>query len=504
MRWRELLGIAAFGFASAVIAAYVPAWLASRQDPVAVLAGRRGDPRPRVRSPLAGLALLGLGVAGAVLGARRTSGGENLIAGSAILAVLGTVLLIPVVLAMLGRVARRWPLSLRFAVRDAARHRTRTVPAVAAVAATVAGVVAFGIGQSSDEAQNRETYSPLLAMGSATLTGATTPREWADLSDAARRELPGVQPLRVRGIDESPSKRTYVSLTLSVGGHPMSGSYSQPYGSEFLVGSRLPPVGLGIPAGARAAADRTLARGGVVVLSDHRVHGRRARIGLEVSDASEGVNRTAGVTVAATVVTSTHGLPRAQAVVPPSVARKLRVPVATTALWLLGPVPGTAEQNLAEEANGVDGQLYVEHGYQSTDESRIVQLVLGVLGAVLMLGGTLTATFLALSDARSDLATLSAVGASPRMRRRVAAAYAGVTGLVGALLGVLVGFVPGIAVSFPLTSRASAAPVPGAAGHYLDVPWLLIGSLVVLLPLLTALVVGLTSRARLPLVARVD
>ncbi len=49
--------------------------------------------------------------------------------------------------------------------------------------------------------------------------------------------------------------------------------------------------------------------------------------------------------------------------------------------------------------------------------------------AVLMLGGTLTATFLALSDARPDLATLSAVGASPRMRRGVAASYALVVGL---------------------------------------------------------------------------
>ena len=58
----------------------------------------------------------------------------------------------------------------------------------------------------------------------------------------------------------------------------------------------------------------------------------------------------------------------------------------------------------------------------------MIQLVLGGLGAVLMLGGTLTATFLALSDARPDLATLSAVGASPRMRRGVAASYALVVG----------------------------------------------------------------------------
>ncbi|MDO3398368.1 hypothetical protein QWJ41_21840, partial [Nocardioides sp. SOB44] len=46
----------------------------------------------------------------------------------------------------------------------AARPRSRTVPAVAAVAATGAGVVALGIATPRDEAQNRETYSAALPM----------------------------------------------------------------------------------------------------------------------------------------------------------------------------------------------------------------------------------------------------------------------------------------------------------------------------------------------------
>ncbi len=124
--------------------------------------------------------------------------------------------------------------------------------------------------------------------------------------------------------------------------------------------------------------------------------------------------------------------------------------------------------------------LYVERGYQSSQAVLIVQLVLAGLGVVLMLGGTLTATYLALSDARGDLGTLAAVGAAPRTRRRVAAAYAGVVGGVGALLGAVVGFVPGIAVSFPLTrATGRGGRIPG---HVLDVPWLLVTGVVVLLP----------------------
>lgn len=124
-----------------------------------------------------------------------------------------------------------------------------------------------------------------------------------------------------------------------------------------------------------------------------------------------------------------------------------------------------------------------------------------------MLGGTLTATFLALSDARPDLATLSAVGAAPRTRRGVAASYALVVGLVGAVLGAALGLIPGIAVTWPLTGNSWAThdvagnPLPT---HYLAIPWPLVLTVVVVLPLLTALVVWLCARPRLPLVARLD
>jgi putative ABC transport system permease protein len=154
-------------------------------------------------------------------------------------------------------------------------------------------------------------------------------------------------------------------------------------------------------------------------------------------------------------------------------------------------------------AVGGDVGMYVERGYQADDATVIALLILIGLGAVLTLGGTLTATFLALSDARPDLATLSAVGASPRARRGVAAAYAVVVGGVGALLGAAVGLIPGIAVTWPLTSTQGIDGGP-PTGPFLDVPWLLVLALVVVLPVVTALVVGLCARSRLPMVARLD
>ncbi|MEO5851837.1 MAG: FtsX-like permease family protein, partial [Nocardioides sp.] len=190
--------------------------------------------------------------------------------------------------------------------------------------------------------------------------------------------------------------------------------------------------------------------------------------------------------------------------------------VETVALVLSGPALTAAEEaDLGEAlaATSSSASLYVERGFQQEDGWVVVLLILGGLAGVLMLGGTLTATFLGLSDARPDLATLASVGASPRARRGVAASFALVVGFVGAVLGALVGFIPGIAITYPLTTIAGDVAV-GTSGYvsstgvqsgpFLDVPWLLIGSLVIALPLLTALIVWLTVRSRLPMVARVD
>lgn len=137
--------------------------------------------------------------------------GEFGVAIGAVVSVFGMIFVVPLVVSVLARFAGRLPLVMRYAAGDAARHRTRTVPAVAAVGATVAGVVALGIANSSDEAENRETYEPTLAMGSATVgvsadydpkTGvATLPPDdvWTRIDAAIAERLPGATPQVLRG-----------------------------------------------------------------------------------------------------------------------------------------------------------------------------------------------------------------------------------------------------------------------------------------------------------------
>lgn len=491
VRWSHVLAIAAFGLVSAFLAALVPAWIASRQDVVAVLAGRRGDRAASKRSPVIGVLLMVAGIVLAVLGARGDSG-ELLIAGAAVLSVFGMIFLVPVVVVGVARLGRRLPLPLRYAVRDAARHRPRTVPAVAAVAATVAGVVALSIGNTSDQAQAKAEYQPMLAPGVSTIAMNGGRTDWDAVEQAVGSIAPSARATRVLGIAGGRPLLVHAGQ----GGGP-SGDFMSSLPVQALVSNdrSLPALLRGqVSEQAWRAAAPVLERGGAMVLGQagaaHRVRLSLGRQGPSV------------VVPSAQLVAS--GQPRVLAVVSPKVADALHVNVRTVGMVLTGtPLTATQDDDLLQVLHGMDesAYLYTERGYQVPSSERVVLWILFGLAGVLMLGGTLTATFLALSDARPDLATLSAVGASPRTRRSVASAYAVSVGVVGAVLGAAVGFVPGIAVSYPLTRDFTGGSGPS---HYLAIPWLEIVGLVVLLPLLTALVVGLLARSRLPLVARLD
>jgi putative ABC transport system permease protein len=520
---RDVTLIALCGLLSAILAAVAPAMLAARQDVVAVLAGRRGDTRAGRRSPVLGAVLLGGGVALAVFGARDSGGGEVLITFSAICAVVGMVLLIPLLVSQLGRLARGLPLPARFAVRDAARHRGRTAPAVAAVAATVAGVVALGIGGASDAAERRATYTPSGPMGAAVVTDPTArPDDWNAMRAAIAARLPAARVRPVVGVHDVFMKSGDVkgpveSIDLQlVGSSPemVSVGSTNSLGANVLVGEEsLDSLGVDMSDREREHAIATLDRGGAVMFAVSDGGDTEAQVfKLAGADLESELQRVDQWTVPVAIVTSPGTVMPALAVVSSEIAQRAGLPVVTTALVVDGiAIDNSTEDGLREAMTGISPVAYVsvERGFQD-NSTRIVLLLLGCVGGVLVLGGTLTATFLALSDARPDFATMSAVGAAPRTRRFVAASYAATIGLVGAVIGAAVGFVPGIAITYPLTSStwlpqgATSADGSALPDHFIDVPWLLVGGLVLALPLLTAGIVGMTARSRFPMVSRLS
>lgn len=508
--WGWLVPVAVFGLLSALAAAVVPARLASRQDPVAVMAGRRADAAPDPRTPVLGLALLLMGVLGVVLGVNLDNGGPVVVAVSVVCAMVGMILVTPLLVMVVAALAGSMPFSIRYAARDASRHRGRTVPAVAAVAATVAGVVAIGIGTASIEKSMVENYQYDYALGDGEIVwypedlraeegGETT---WETLADVAREAAPEVRVSLLRSPIPTAhvTEEGYAYWELGdVAVRESEDSYSGGY-----VEVRIAPDTGVIPLGSdeRERADAALAAGRAVVFTD-REEGERDVVlsrALE-SESDEEDTVTFKATIPALLVRTEEPV-RTAAVIPEELARASGLESKVSGVHLAGVSDEATEERIEEALRRIDftAEAVIERG-PYTGDTELLLLVLGIGGAVLMLAGTLTATFLALSDARPDLATLSAVGGAPRTRRAVAGSYALLIGFTGALLGAVVGFVPGLGAALSMTAGPQYS---SGDDRYFEVPWLLIASIVVLLPILTAAIVWVSARSRLPLVARVE
>lgn len=491
----DLVVITLVAILSALLAAAVPARWASRQDPTAVLTDR---PVPTRASPLPltlGFVLLGIGVLACARAAR--GGNEISVALAAVPTVLGAALLAPLALVAAARLSPRLPFALRYAVRDAARQRGRTAPAVAAIAAVVAGAVALGIGASSDAAQYRADDARATAVDIALVTGRLTDQAvWDQLEGAVvRAGATGVA--QVRGPDDPDSSRPVsVCGRADPAGGCAQGLLARGSGGTFstsvLIGeSSL--TALGIDGADRERALTVLAAGGAVAFTDQAE--RPATVDLQTGGESPRV-----ATVPVELIDTGAGTAQVEAVLSEAAAEALDLDVVTTALVLDVPTDtGAISAAISLLAPEVSLQLPGQGG-DSDRGTGLVLLLLGAVAGVLVLGGVLTSTLLALSDARPQFAMLHAVGAADRSRRSVAAGHAATLGVLGAMLGLGAGLVIGVAVAYPLTTNGQ--PLDGLLPPFLDIPWLLLAGLVVAVPAVAALIAALSARGPLPSAGR--
>ena len=511
---RDTLITVAVGMLAGLGAAVVPARQAARTDVVNTLAGRRGQVRTSWRSPVVGLVLAGAGVVLVVMGARGTELG---VAGGAVLLVVGMVVAAPWLVGLLAPLGRRLPTAGRLALRDATRNRSRTAPAVAAVMATVAGVTALAIGSQSDSTQARRDYVAQAPKGVAVVRGDADPEGWTEMAALMRQQAPDrpVHEVKAMGLWSPGSvQRDLVPTTVGcTDGPDICHWYPPDAGSVVTMQSGLIVADaattraldtVGLPSTVFHALDA----GRIVLLGRGAVddRGEVTLVEVEYDDQGNGTE-VSRVSLPAAEVDSPLTSGRsvsvpAVVIVPPVLEDRLPLRAVPMSLVMGGkddPVSTAEEQSLREGLAALSPatSVYVERGW--SDPLAVARWLLFALGGLLVLVATLTATGLALADARPDFATLAAVGAAPRTRRYVAMGSAAVIGGVGALLGLVVGFGPGIAVAYPLTSNDQ-----GNGVHVvIDVPWALLGGVALLVPLLAVVVTGLAVRSRLPMDRRI-
>ena len=538
LRWGLLAGIALCAVASTLVAALAPARRLGRLDIVGVMRGQSVSPRPSLVVLAAGVVLSLLGAA-VVLGSTGVAGlpsvatllgletgGEYAVTLGAVVLIVGTLFLVPVILAGVGRLGGHLPTTLRMAARDLARHRSRSAPSVAAVLAAVAGL-SFGLtGLASDTEQARQQYLPQTLAGEALISYWGEPLP----ADAVRAAAPGlvlVENLAFDGgeqmvLDGPPSSEPYDVGFLNVvppgctaertvqdlEWEPTSDAQAQQGPPCMVAGTNASGNGqvMVLPVAevvrrldldqAQAAAVRD---GAAVVrglpptaVTDGKVTLAR---GTYVVDPTATEATDPGVEVEQQVDVPVITLPDAAdtdarmlgsnlvlaADSPVTTGWPLRSHTSTLRDASGAAVSASVVERL-QEVLGDEVEVTVERGF-TRDDAIIVAVLIGVF-AVLILVITLTSTALTVAEQQSDQATLAALGATRGTRRLMAAAAAFLLAAVGCVLGVGVGLVPGIAIARPLTSTSwtpTGVPVDGET--ILVIPWLSLLVVGVLVPL---------------------
>ncbi len=522
----DLAIVAVFGFVSALLAALLPARAAARLDPVRALAGRRPSARRmRWHAPL-GLALVAAG-AGAAFVSTRGGQAPLLLALSALLVVIGAVMLTPLAIAALARATGRAGFAGRYATRDMARNQLRTAPAVAAVTAVVAGAVALGILGASDSAQSRAMYVPSGPAGDAMGSvyweemGPVPSEVWEALRAALVANTPDSTGTLIQAAPDlwsggvapgTPALTLHHDEYVDTWTGPWAGYLLIGQGGLDLIAELLTREQL---AQGRAALDAGTAVQLTTTAPDPDPTLRIDKVVLH-EDSQEQVLQS--YTVPAISLQLPGVATPAMAILPTDFIAETGVAPVVSGIRVdaTRDLDAEDERELQQVAAAVDerfpgyhSSVLVETGWRNQDW--VLLLILGAAAAALAIGGSLTAAKLALSDARADFATLGAVGAPPSVRRRIAGMYGAAIALLGAGLGATVGFIPGIAACFPLTSQTwmQGMDLVDTQGNalpdvFIVIPWALVGALVLGLPLLVGLVVMLTTRSRLPMVQRIE
>jgi putative ABC transport system permease protein len=461
-------------------AASRPAKAIARTPIVAALAGR--PPAPKKTRHLAvpvGIAFLAgafllLGAAGAVAPATAVGSGDGSQHTQLLEVVLGLlalgvaiVLLAPACLAVLAAAGRRSPISVRLALRDLARYRARSGPALAAISLStliaviicVAGAARFG--NVLDDAGPNLTSSQLIVyapsapdLGPGKGQGGQSTA--APVSTAEARQVAGEIAADLGTTSMITLESTSACLTHAAAGRTFSGALyvatPQLLSAFGITQSQINPD-----------ADILTARPGLSAMSLMQLTNSPPCTSSGNSYPCPPDSCTAGPPVQE-VSQLPSGTSAPNTVITEHAITTLRLQNSiTTAGWLITVPNGltaaqvTRAQQLAAGASGMS----VETRNSIPSLAQIIDAAT-IFGIVLALGILAMSVGLVRSEAARDLRTLTATGAAPATRRTITAATAGALGFTGAVIGIAGGYLAAIGFfqSNQLDGLSSLSSIP--------------------------------------------
>lgn len=529
--WLLLVAILVFATLVGTASAFVPARSVGRSDTISALRGARRPQRVRASRPLWGSFLIAIGATVTVLcGLAAAAVATDIdlawdsplrwlptvgIIGGPVLAQIGILISGRWLLWLASRVLSRFGIAARIAARDAVANGARTVPAFAAIGATVfVGIFAVGLGMMST-GQSERTYSYSAPVGTAyvdiyssgvsPLAPEIASAATVEVGDALRTAgatttavVQRQQPIWAESATDIPADaERAIALTpdsfLIDQNDPQGGwtHFGDPTNNIQVIAPDDLATAMGITL---SASDRAAYANGAAVVADDRLIVDGA---IDIAAWRERVWQSGGAP------DNSYRPARAQDIEEPSWARQARaigvdareqgiaVAIApeTAADWGLRVVASGMYADFPEGADVATGDrlnalseslttdsygvwIYRETG-PADPSSWLVPLLAAV--AVLVLGASAIALGLARFERRPDDATLAAVGGTPGLRRRIGLWQGLVIAGFGTFAGAAAGILPPI--GFWLQSQTSWEPMDLA-----DIPWWLLAALAVALP----------------------
>jgi putative ABC transport system permease protein len=440
--WAVIAAAVALAVLAAIAAAWWPARTVARLPVMLALSGRPPKPRPARHAAIAAAALIVVGIGSLALSDRDRA---PLIVAGIVATILGTLLLGPPAIRTFSLVAGRLSIAPRLALRDLVRYQARSGAALAAVTLAL-GIAATVVVTASAEEAKEASVPPNLSdrqirvyMGPADVPGDPAIEAVAQLERLAARvsqlagalERPTVLALRkafepgqaalvvgdtrvrptidlARRIDTSmwrPESQLYLATPAVLSYLGIDPATVDP-GTDFLADRSATPDQLEIPT--------FTGRGQLAVTNVQRVEIGRRLFGNPWGEWAAGKTPT---------FITLDGLRR---------HGWKQVPAG----WLVeSSRPLTSDQIADARALAADAGLTLEVRREAISRSGAMAIAT-VAGALLALGILALTVGLIRSESTADLRTLTATGATSRIRRTLTATTAGALALLAALLGV--------------------------------------------------------------------
>jgi putative ABC transport system permease protein len=487
----ELLAMAfLLAILGATAAAWWPARAVARLPVMLALSGRPPRPRPARHAAIAAAVLIAAGIASLALSNRDR---PPLIIAGIVATILGCLLLGPAAIRIFARLAGRLSIAPRLALRDLVRYQSRSGAALAAVTLAL-GIAATVVVIASAEAAKRNGEPPNLSNRQVRVyLGRPKTREvipaqavsQVDRLSASVRQLAA----QLGGADVLPLRKAFqpgtaaffdpfagyrVVPTIELTRKYRKGGLSYRPAAELFVATPAVLRYLGIdPATIDPGTDFLAATG--VRTNDLVIPSLKDRREFAVTNAQR-------IDIGRHLFGSAMGLSaRNVAFITPGGLRRhgwKQIPGG----WLVeSSRPLTSDQIARARALAADAGLTIEVRRGKTSFAKVMAIATGA-GALLALGILAMTVGLIRGESAGDLRTLTATGATSRIRRTLTGATAGALALLGALLGVAGAYVLLVATYHDDLGYLSHVPVLYLAFAVVGLPlaaaaagWLLAG-----------------------------